>query len=271
MYTLKRILLKRAPVLLLAVACAPAATETRQEILAITTGKVAGRVVDEETGLPLSAVSASAQYLGDDTDKQGRYDIVYLDPGPVRVAFHRRDISPEFVTVEVVAGQTTVLDVAVEKAPPACCELDGRWLIEMTLRQTTESGEAAEKRLSGIITFSKSIPRPFQEWRVESLDETVDEFGTFEIDFADFFGDKYSSDFVRTTFCDGSEDCIGLREAWGYVSNRDQVEITLIPRVSDSGFGLNGVVSGNQVRGEWIERAFAVTTRGDFVMERLLN
>jgi len=241
----------------------------RREMLERTTGTIVGTVRETGTNLPLEGVSVSAQYLGGQTDANGRFRIYYIDPGTVTVTAWRRDLMEASGRVGVVAAQETTMDLSMGRSSPPCCKLSGTWSVRLVLG---EAGRLAARRgteVVGMMTFSPDTPDPFPEarQRVPSSDPTFDEFGTYDIDLRPILGEDIASATSNTIFPgrDGSDI---LKEAEAYVHHRDKVEITLIPRMSHGGISLQGIITGDEIRGEWIKRDYAPTISGTFVMRR---
>lgn len=90
-----------------------------QLVLAITTGKIAGQVVDKDTGEPLIGVNIIVQDtpLGASSDNQGFYTILLIPPGLYRLQASYIGYTKMFIEdVRVQIGQTARVDfkLAVE-------------------------------------------------------------------------------------------------------------------------------------------------------------
>lgn len=67
--------------------------EQRRETLDRSTGTIVATVRETGTDQPLEDIFVSAQYLGDQTDANGRFRIYYIKPGEVAVTASRRACS----------------------------------------------------------------------------------------------------------------------------------------------------------------------------------
>jgi len=243
--------------------------EQRREMLERTTGTIIGMVREAGTKQPLEGVFVSAQYLGDRTDANGRFRIYYIKPGDVEVTAWRRDLIETSGRIRVLAAREAAIDLSMERSSPACCSLAGTWSVRLVLQ---ESGRVPARRgteVVGAITFSPDAADPFPEARRRgpSSDPTLDEFGTYDIDLRPILGEDITSATTNTVFPGHSGSDI-LKEAEGFVHQGNKVEIMLIPRMSHGGISLRGVITDDEVRGEWIKRDFAPTISGTFLMRR---
>jgi hypothetical protein len=198
--------------------------EQRREMLDRTTGTIIGTVREAGTKQPLEGVFVSAQYLGDRTDENGRFRIYCIKPGDVEVTAWRRDLIETSGRIRVLATREAAIDLSMERSSTACCSLAGTWSVRLALQEPGRVPARRGTEVVGAITFSPDTADPFPEARRRgpSSDPT---------------------------------------EAEGFVHQGNKVEITLIPRMSHGGISLRGVITDDEVRGEWIKRDFAPTSR----------
>jgi hypothetical protein len=243
--------------------------EQRREMLDRTTGTIIGTVREAGTKQPLEGVFVSAQYLGDRTDENGRFRIYYIKPGDVEVTAWRRDLIETSGRIRVLATREAAIDLSMERSSTACCSLAGTWSVRLVLREPGQVPARRATEVVGAITFSPDTADPFLEARRRgpSSDPTLDEFGTYDIDLRPILGEDITSATTNTVFPGHSGSDI-LTEAEGFVHQGNKVEITLIPRMSHGGISLRGVITEDEVRGEWIQRDYAPTISGTFVMRR---
>jgi hypothetical protein len=224
-----------------------------------------GTIRDAETGQPLGA-SVIPEDGWEFSDKNGRYSVEFMEPGPQTVRIEVRGFVPERRTVELARGQTTTLDVAMRRAPPPCCAMTGTWRVRFVLRRRGMMGPApADSVVEGLLTFADSIPDPMGgEFALPVNVRT--EFGLSDVDFTPFFGGRVARD-VSTTVM-GPTGGNFTRETVVQVFSGDSVDITLIPRISHGGVSMWGRVRDGVVTGKWQQRAYAGGATGTFQMRR---
>jgi len=79
-----------------------------------------GIVTDKANGMPISEVTVelqATQINARDTKNDGRYGVGIADAGTYDVTFNHPDYIPVTATVDLVTGETTFLDVEMEKYP----------------------------------------------------------------------------------------------------------------------------------------------------------
>lgn len=256
--------------LLVAAGTSPEVTiEQRREMLARTRGTIVGTIREADTNQPLEGVSVSAQYLGDRTDASCRFRIELIEPGDVEVTAWRRDLIEARGRVRVFAAREAPIELSVRRSPPPCCRLAGTWSLQVMRRRPGLLSILRRTEVVGTITFSADTPDPLPErkLRAPSSDPTIDEFGTYDIDLRPVLGEDITRATSNTVF-PGQPGSDILKEAAAFVHHRDQVEITLIPRMSHGGISLTGTIHGATIRGEWIKRDYAPTISGTFLMRR---
>jgi hypothetical protein len=243
--------------------------EERRQFLAETTGTIVGVVRDAETAEPLQGVGVAAQYLGDQTNERGEFSIPYIDPGRVEVTASRRDMVDATVVTNVFAAKQARVDISIARAPDPCCTLEGTWLLQLVLDEPGTSPSSRGTEVQGTLVFSRETPDPFPAatFRRPSDDSTLDEFGKYEIDLRPILGPDITRATSNTTFA-GNPNSDILTEAVGYVHHTNQLEITLIPRMSHGGLSLTGTISGDHAHGRWLKRDYAPTIYGSFTMRR---
>jgi hypothetical protein len=225
-----------------------------------------GTVRDAETGEPLPWAAIDVQGEDPDlTDEDGCFAVPSMEgSGPRRVRVAQRRYLPMDTVVEV-SGRGDTLHLALRPAPPGCCRLEGEWTLRLTL-DTIPQGNRLKPRAretEGRIVFSERLPSGFAE---ENEDPRV-ENGRFDVDLAPFFGGPYARDVSTTIMGALSEDF--FTRAAGEVFTQDSVALVLIPGMSHGGLSLEGTVSGDTVRGRWVQNAYCCGARGGFVMHRV--
>jgi hypothetical protein len=242
--------------------CAPLSAAQRQAKLQRTRGSIVGVVLNARTGavLPEIFVTAEKQYLGDQSDWKGEFRIGYLDPGQVTLTTYRRDYRATKMEVRVKAGEVTQVTLRVEKAPAACCRLNGRWQFELRvdeLNTRSEDPRLPSRPLLGALTFREPVaeqsapPDPMLRGVLaapspEQVDATLDEPGEYKFDLANA---RAAQEFAQLF----ANDAIADRSAKGYVYDNDKIFIRLggSTTVSADGFHLEGQIAQGMIRGRW--------------------
>jgi hypothetical protein len=235
------------------------------------TGTIVGVVRDAETGEPLRGVEVYVLYFGDFTNERGEFSISHLDPGRVELTASRRDMVEATVVTNVVAAKEARVDFTMVRTPNPCCTLEGTWFVELVLEEPGRSPARSGAQAQGTLVFSRETPDPlrFAGAGPPSDDPTLDEFGVYDIDLRPILGPDIP--IFSTTIAPGNADSDILTEAGGYVHHTNQLEITLIPRMSHGGLSLTGTISGDQASGRWEERGHrpgVPTVTGRFTMRR---
>ena len=116
------------------------------------TGKIVGKVTDKTTGETLIGltVGIDGTTKGAATDIEGRYQIVNLASGKYNISFRYLGYQTKNVTeVEVVAGQTTNLEVIMEQTTAQTLQ---EVVITATYRQETVGALYAQQKNSAVIS-----------------------------------------------------------------------------------------------------------------------
>lgn len=229
---------------------------------------VAGVVTDAQTGVPVGGVLVMVNpgFSMEVSDSAGAFAVEYLAPGRRKLVVERRGFLPLARVLEVRAGDSVRVDMALERAPAPCCTLDGTWEARFVLRTPAEMGPApTDSVVTGTITFADSIPDPFRR-RGRPDPYVAVSHGLSELDFSPFFGGRIARDVSTTVF--GGTGSTFDREATGVVFNGDSVDVTLIPRISHGGVSMEGAIEGDVIRGRWIQRAYAGGATGVFELRR---
>lgn len=126
------------------------------------TGKIAGKVTDTKTGETLIGltVKITGSTSGASTDVDGRYSLGNLNPGKYSLTFSYIGYQSKNITeIEVIAGKTTNLDVAMDEASSqALAEV----VITATIRQESVNALYAQQKNSVRVSdgiSSESIKR----------------------------------------------------------------------------------------------------------------
>jgi len=247
-------------------------SKARSLYLAHTTGTLVGTITAAETGEPLPGAFVSSQFFGDDTDENGEYKVIYLDPGIEVISASRRDRKTQSLEIEFAPGKRTKKDFVLELATPACCVLEGEWEIELRITDDRRSPEnrpdEVAKTVSGTVRFSNEFRDPVLVGKPRFKDSIKDEFGEYKIDLTPFFGENITASVSNTIFA-GSNHPDMLTEATGIVYDGNRVSIDFIPRMSHGGISLAGIISDDKaIEGRWEKRDYAVMLSGEFSMKR---
>ncbi len=122
------------------------------------TGRIAGTVVDAETGEPLIGVNVLVveKGTGSATDLEGRYEIVNLTPGTYTLRFSYVGYVNQIVQGVVVrAGETTRLDLSLV---PESVGLEAV-VVEARLLRNTEAALLAERQKAAAVSNAISAER----------------------------------------------------------------------------------------------------------------
>jgi hypothetical protein len=239
------------------------------EELERTTGTICGVVTDKETGEPIEGVFVSAQYLGDESSSLGLFKIVYQKPGNVEVEARRRDLISTVMKVNVSAGDTSILNIKMDKAPKACCCLQGNWNVLFILDKIGNfAATHTTDTVKGTLFFDYSITDPFEDNPRKKVDLVKDEYGKYNIDFRPFFGEQVPNTGSTSVFGSKHKGSDLFTEVTGYIASFDVVAINLIPRISHGGISMNGKIKNDTISGSWYLRAYASGTEGRFRMYR---
>ena len=243
-------------------------------------GTIKGIVVDAKTGLPIPKMFVEADYLGDESDAKGHFEISLQEPGIHKVGTWRRDYVNTSKWVKVRSGHVSFIRLRAKRAAPAICKLAGNWSIQLTLETTPQattphlkkqlpkqsSLSSTRKQIEGTLVFDSSLPA--SDRRAPKDDPTLDEVGTFSIDFRPFWNKQVNPE-GSTTIMPSQTGRDRLTEAAGYVCAGDSIQIDLIPTLSHGGISLEGHVRGDKITGKWNLRTYAGGEKGKFVMRRL--
>lgn len=230
--------------------------EERKARFAKERGTLKGTVIEKVSKKPLENVGVSTQYVGDQTDKEGNFSVINLNPGITEITIWRPDLKSEKFDAKIIAGEVTKVTLEVEYAPLPCCLLYGEWEIELQLK-------IDEKNLTtkGIVIFNE---------KRENSGSILHEYGKYNIKLSELFGEDELKA-TSNTFFKGKNKIDPMTEVLGYVYNNNHVEIIFIPRSSHIGLSLNGSIDGNTLTGEWVKREYAPKYWGTFTMKRLEN
>lgn len=254
-------------------ASAVALSQHRAGELERSTGTIVGIVLDANSRMPLQHVFVSANHMGDESDKAGRFKIPYQSPGEVEVVASRRDLLEAKAKVTAIAGKQVSLTILMHFAPPAQCKLEGKWSLCLVLDSVLDVGPKYTPRptsrvVNGTVTFDKSKSSKTSATGLGTADRTLVEHGSYDVDLRPFFGDDIANTASTTIYRAGSWKSI-LREASGFVSAGDFASIDFIPGMSHGGISMTGRVSGDSIVGKWFKREYAPIVFGHFVMRRI--
>jgi len=119
------------------------------------TGKIAGKVTDTKTGETLIGLTVriAGSTSGASTDVEGRYTLGNLTPGKYSLTFSYIGYQSKNITeIEVMAGQSTILDVTIEEASSQALQ---EVVVTATLRQESVNALYAQQKNS--ISISSGI------------------------------------------------------------------------------------------------------------------
>lgn len=227
-----------------------------------------GRITDAGSGEPLFPVFVLIDLAPVGmTDCDGEYAVLPFADGPHTITVNHRGYVSHTATVTFSKGITQRLDFALVAAPLPCCDLRGRWAIDLQLDSAAALGDPPSARAAkGSLVFADSLRL---EWDRPSIPDSRFNSvnGRADIDLTPFFGGPLGPDISRSMF--GPTDGDFLREATGTVFSSDSVAIDLIPRISHGGLSLQGRLRGDSVTGKWYQRAYCCGAFGRFTMRRL--
>lgn len=211
-------------------------------------GAIRGVVRDARTDRPVPEALVSAGDFRTAADASGGYVLPPLPQGPVTVVAYRRGFRPDSVTAAVRAGGTSVVDLALAPAEPACCTLAGDWSGRFTLDSAGLDSRPAAREAEGRLSFEDT-----RDEGGEDADRVAAGSGSSELDFGPLLG----------------IDIPGVvGEIEGVVFNDDSVAVTLLPRFGDWAIELRGRQAADTVRGSWFQRASCCGAYGSFVLVR---
>ncbi len=134
-----------------------------QFLIAGTTGKLAGRVTDAESGEPLPGVNILLEgtYLGASTDLEGEYFIINIPPGTYTVKAVYVGYSEEIIQkIQINADRTTKIDFLLSSA-----------LLKTDAIVIVAEKELIQKDLTG--SMSTVSANDIAEMPVQSIDEVL--------------------------------------------------------------------------------------------------
>jgi hypothetical protein len=234
-----------------------------------TTGRLQGRVTDQETGQPLYNVDVLVGYQGASSDRDGLFSIDILDPGATTVEAGRADMISSAQSVDIIVGKTANVTFKLRKAPPPCCRLEGKWHLTLTIDRGAPA-VANVKNVSGTVRFRSALWAGF--FGKKDPDAFVhEEFGDYDVDLRPFFGEEFAASSSSSMMPSRGWGWIDMMtEARGSVRSGDEVEVRFIPQLSHGGLALGGKIGTDGViRGRWLKLAYAPTHGGQFVMTKM--
>lgn len=228
-----------------------------------------GRITDATTGQPLlGAVVIVDDYPLGMAEDDGCYLVIGGDEimggrRRVQVVMHRY-VSADTM-IEISAERSDTVHFALRPTAPGCCRLEGEWSLHLTLDTLPEGNrlEPRAREAEGRMVFSGRLPSGFPGEREDPRVEN----GRFDVDLSRFFGGPYAADVSTTVMGPTSRDF--FTRAAAEVFEHDSVAMVLIPGMSHGGLSLEGTVSGDTVRGRWVQNAYCCGARGGFVMHRV--
>jgi hypothetical protein len=165
----------------------------------------------------------------------------------------------------LIAAVLLALGVACASVPPGSSDhvLEGEWVVSLTMDTMSGGRPLPPKRtIAGRFVFSGGLPDD-EPW-ISSAEFIPGRSG---LDLSPYFGGPYARD-VSTTVAGGMQEDF-FRELAGWAGPGDSVSIALIPRMSHGGIAFEGSVSGDTIRGRWVQEAYCCGARGSFVMSRV--
>ncbi|UOD32936.1 carboxypeptidase regulatory-like domain-containing protein [Massilia violaceinigra] len=241
-----------------------------------TRGAIEGKVVDLETGLPLQGVQVyvyqdgpTSDYVSDRTGASGEFGLALLAPGVVTVDIDRADLLAQRQNVAVEAGKTTRLIVKLANAPPPCCQLAGKWRVELTIDPGMPSNVSAST-ISGTVRFRSGL------WARVTAPSDPDkvlyqEYGSFHIDWRPFLG-YWTTEVANDVYApdNGWMAAYMFNDAAGTVLSGDRVDMIFQGGLSHHRISLSGTIDKDGIlRGSWCNMGFTCSSTGNFVMTRM--
>ncbi len=209
-------------------------------------GGARGIVRDALTDAPIAGAHVSAGDLGTLADDNGEFGVSPLPPGSLELVANRRGFVQESLTVIIESGVSTLVNVPMLPAEPACCELNGLWSGDFVLDSAGLNEVPSSRDVSGELVFDSPSATP--------TDEQVLFFeGRSHVEFRTLLG----------------SDSDVLEDAQGLVFDGDSVAITVFPRFGDWGLEMLGRVTADTIRGIWYQRASCCGAYGTFKLTRL--
>jgi hypothetical protein len=228
-------------------------------------GSLNGKVVSQETGLPLPGVFVHFDDQSEISDEAGLFTMEILNSAAITVEASRPDMITSRQFANVVSGNTTNITFRLAKAAPPCCRLEGNWHLTLVLDRGSPT-VANAKILTGTVRFRSALWGRFFG-HVTSEIYAKNEFGDYDVDLRPFFGEDFERWVMQSEGWGASNM---LKEASGAVRSGDLVDIQFVPRLSHGGLDLDGKISKNgTIRGIWLRRSYAPTLGGHFIMTRI--
>lgn len=247
----------------------------RQIYLDRTTGKISGTIRSSETGKPIPGVYVSAEYFGDSTDEKGNFTVSMLGSGIVVIEAIRIDLISKKLVENIEIGKTTSVEILMERAPAACCKLNGEWSlvlnVEKDVRPAKDRSKTTAKKVVGSVSFSDKYPSPFKQYSHEVASNVHQQFGKYDIDLTKIFGKDFTKSISTTYYGVSRESEIDpLKQASGVIYDANIVDIEFIPGMSHGGLSLSGkIVNNNFITGSWYKRGYTSEVSGSFRMRRI--
>lgn len=208
---------------------------------------------------------AFAAAMGGGSDSAGQFEVPYLPAGQHGLRVAKRGYIETSVQVTVRPPAATHIMVRLTRAPIPCCPLDGRWRITLSLDSVGLDQNPSARSTAGVVALSREYPRPYTP-RVAPDSYVMEVSGLHWINLEPFFGTQVAGDVSTTVF--GDVDSLFVRETDATIFNGDSVSIDFVPRISHGGLSLAGRLSGDTIRGSWVQRAYCCGARGTFHMVR---
>jgi hypothetical protein len=188
-----------------------------------------------------------------------------LAESPETLSVDRRGYQDQKVVIDGRIGELVRRDLQMLRVPAPCCDLRGRWHIEMQLDSPAMMYKHPKGRaVSGDVTLGPRTLPPEEGDDLDSLVRIVR--GLHTVDFKPFFGGPVAPDVSRTIFGGGPDL---FHEVRAEVPSGDSVSMTFIPRMTHGSIWFSGRLQGDTVRGKWTQMAYAGGAEGHFVMTRL--